>query len=151
MTAPTDPRRAQVVAEARTWLGTPYHHHGRIKGVGVDCAQLLCAVYEACGLVDHVDTGFYAPDWHLHRSQELFVQTLAPHAVQQSAGAPLLPGDVLVFKFGRTFSHGAICAGQDSDGHSLLLHSYILRGVILSGLHEQPLHARQYQHWSICT
>ena len=142
--------RAQVVAEAHTWIGTPYHHHGRIKGVGVDCAQLLCAVYEACGLVDHVDTGFYPVDWHLHRSQELFVQTLAPHAEQQPAGTPAQPGDVFVFKYGRTFSHGAIYVGQDTDGGGLLVHSYIGRGVILSGLFDEPLCGRDYQHWSIC-
>lgn len=28
---------AQIVAEARTWLDTPYVHQGRVKGVGVDC------------------------------------------------------------------------------------------------------------------
>lgn len=26
----------KAVAEAVTWLGTPYHHQGRVKGVGVD-------------------------------------------------------------------------------------------------------------------
>ena len=35
--------RARIVAEAMTWLGTPYHHRGKLKGIGVDCAQLpLC-------------------------------------------------------------------------------------------------------------
>ena len=36
--------RAAVVAEAIAWLGTPYHHRARIKGVGVDCAQLALGV-----------------------------------------------------------------------------------------------------------
>jgi hypothetical protein len=53
-------------------MGTPYHHHARIKGVGVDCAQLLCGVYEAAGLVPHIETGHYPHDWHLHRGEELF-------------------------------------------------------------------------------
>jgi hypothetical protein len=46
--------RAAVVKEALTWLGTPYHHHARVKGVGVDCARLLCAVYEASACVPHI-------------------------------------------------------------------------------------------------
>ncbi|WP_436904878.1 hypothetical protein [Acinetobacter johnsonii] len=35
-----------AVQEALTWLGTPYHHQGRVKDVGVDCGTLLCEVYE---------------------------------------------------------------------------------------------------------
>ena len=141
--------RERVVQEAREWLGTTYHHHGRIKGVGVDCAQLLCAVFEACSLVPHVDTGFYPVDWHLHRGEELFIKTLAPHAEQLPDSAPRAPGDVFVFRYGRTFSHGAIYVGQDSDGRGLLIHSYLGTGVILSGFHEEPLVGRAYQHWSI--
>lgn len=141
--------RESIIAEARTWISTPYHHHGRIKGVGVDCAQLLCAVFEATGHAPHVDTGFYPVDWHLHRGQELFTETLLPHAQRMPDGAQPLPGDVFVFRYGRTFSHGAIYAGEDTDGRSLLIHSYIGLGVILSGLHEEPLTGRPWQHWSV--
>lgn len=141
--------REQVVAEARTWLGTGYHHHARIKGVGVDCVQLLCGVFEACGLVEHIDTGFYPVDWHLHRGEEMFSNSMLPFGRQLPDGQPALPGDVFVFRYGRTFSHGAIYAGEDTDGRGLLIHSYIGRGVILSGFHEEPLCGRPFQHWSI--
>ncbi|MDO6044547.1 hypothetical protein Q4P48_08410 [Neisseria gonorrhoeae] len=43
--------RARIVEEARSWLGTPYHHHAMVKGAGVDCAMLLVAVYGAVGLL----------------------------------------------------------------------------------------------------
>ena len=33
-----------VVRMARTWLGTPYHHQGRVKGAGVDCGGLVIGV-----------------------------------------------------------------------------------------------------------
>jgi cell wall-associated NlpC family hydrolase len=29
--------REAVIAEARTWLGTPWHHQASLKGVGCDC------------------------------------------------------------------------------------------------------------------
>ena len=45
----------EAVAEAMTWLGTPYHHQGRVKGIGIDCATLLCEVYEVVGLIDHLN------------------------------------------------------------------------------------------------
>ena len=37
-------QRQRVVAEAETWLRTPYHHMGRIKGGGIDCPTLLAEV-----------------------------------------------------------------------------------------------------------
>ncbi len=46
----------QIVAEARSWLGTPFVHQGRLKGVGVDCAGLVVGVARALGLApDYVD------------------------------------------------------------------------------------------------
>ncbi|NJK40571.1 MAG: peptidase P60 [Acaryochloridaceae cyanobacterium SU_2_1] len=43
--------RQQVIACARGYLGTPYHHQGRLKGVGVDCIGLAIAVAADLGLV----------------------------------------------------------------------------------------------------
>lgn len=140
----TPEQRRAVVAEAMTWIGTPYHHHARIKGVGTDCAQILCAVYEACGLVEHVDTGFYPTDWHLHRSEEIYARWLYKYALRLEPADKPLPGDVALFKFGRCFSHGAILV---DDG--LLVHAYIGRGVILSRADEEPLEGRDVIHWKI--
>lgn len=33
--------RQQIVEKAKEWLGTPYHHHQKTKGVGVDCLGLV--------------------------------------------------------------------------------------------------------------
>lgn len=134
-------QREAVAVEALSWLGTPYHHHARLKGVGVDCAQLLCGVFEACGLVGPVETGHYPVDWHLHRNEEIFSGWLARFAVQTPAEPQL--GDVCLFRYGRTFSHGSIYVG---DG--LLVHAYIGRGVMLSRATEEPLEGRDMQHWS---
>ncbi|MBI2801233.1 MAG: peptidase P60 [Gammaproteobacteria bacterium] len=35
------PTPAAIIAAARGYLGTPFHHQGRVRGVGVDCAGLL--------------------------------------------------------------------------------------------------------------
>lgn len=47
-----DPRRISIVAEARRWLGTPFHHQASLRGAGCDCAGLVRGVGEACGLLD---------------------------------------------------------------------------------------------------
>ena len=138
-----DEQRACVVQEALSWLHTPYHHHARIKGVGVDCAQLLCAVFEATGLVPPIETGAYPTDWHLHRNEELFSGWMARYAREPHAALPMRLGEVCLFRYGRTFSHGAIYVG---DG--LLVHAYLKRGVILSRITDEPLAGRDLQRWS---
>lgn len=141
-------QRAAVVAEALTWINTPYHHHARVKGVGVDCAQLLCAVYEACGLVPHIDPGNYAHDWHLHRGEEVFIKWLEKVGARE-VRAPLRSalGDVALFKYGRAYSHGSIVVDLHSGFG--VVHAYVGRGVIQTRLDEEPLQGRQVSYWSL--
>lgn len=97
--------RAQIVAEARTWVGTPYHHRASIKGAGVDCAMILIEVYSAVGLVAKFDPGEYVHDWMLHKSAEKYLEWVEQHSKRTNSP---LPGDIAVWQFGRTFSHGSI-------------------------------------------
>jgi NlpC/P60 family putative phage cell wall peptidase len=107
MTLEAEQRQA-VVAEALTWLGTPYHHRACVKGAGVDCAMLPLAVYKAVGFVpEHTEAEAYPQDWHLHRDEErylAFVRRFAREIEREALG----PGDFVVWRWGRTFSHGAI-------------------------------------------
>jgi NlpC/P60 family putative phage cell wall peptidase len=119
--------RYNVVAEALTWLNTPYHPHGRVKGAGVDCIHLLIEVYAACGLVPHVAPGEYAPDWYLHRSEERYLDGVMQYAepVEQP-----LPGDLVLFRFGRCVSHGAIVTAWPT-----VIHAYAdQRRVVLTDI-----------------
>jgi cell wall-associated NlpC family hydrolase len=140
-------KRAEIVAEALTWAGTPYHHHARIKGLGVDCAQILAAVYGTCGLCPaDLDLGNYAREWHLHRGDELYLDRLLKLGGRRVDGEPR-PGDIGVWRFGRTFAHGGIVI--EGGGEPLILHAYINRGVILSRASEDPLQDREHQFWSV--
>ena len=138
--------RAAVVAEALTWLGTPYHHHARIKGVGVDCAQILLAVY--AGLIPELDPGLYPPDWHLHRSEERSIEWLKAAGAVQTSGLwsvrGALPGDVALFQFGRCFSHAGIVLDDER-----VVHAYLNRKVEITCFHEAPLDTRPCQIWSL--
>lgn len=116
--------RARVIAEARSWVGTSYHHQARVKGVGVDCAQLLIAVYAAVGLIEEFSPGMYAMDWALNRDDERFLGFVQRFA--RETDRPL-PGDVLVFRYFRCFSHGAIVVDDER-----MIHAYIGRGVELA-------------------
>ncbi len=43
-------RSNHIVSEARSWLGTPFKHQGRVKGVGCDCIGLIAGVARALKL-----------------------------------------------------------------------------------------------------
>ncbi len=114
--------RLRVLAEAKEWLGTPYHHMGRVKGVAVDCLTLLAEVYEKAGVTPFVEIPFYPPDWYLHREEERYLQGLLPYA--REIEAPPLPGDIALFRFGRCFAHGAIVTAWPQ-----LIHAFVHHGV----------------------
>ncbi|MBV9858762.1 MAG: hydrolase [Alphaproteobacteria bacterium] len=130
-----EPRRAAVVGEAETWLGTPYHHMGRIKGVGTDCLMLLAEVYEKAGIIPALAPHFYPPDWHLHRDIERYLEGVLGYA-REIAGPPA-PGDVAVFQFGRTFSHGAVVLCWPR-----LIHAFVRTGVVYGDADKAPLVGR---------
>ena len=136
--------RERVVAEALSWLRTPYHHLANVKGVGTDCAMLVVAVYKACGLVPaSLDPRPYAPDWHLHRGEEKFVGWLEQFAQPVDHAQP---GDVMVWRFGRTYSHGAIVI--DTAGG--IVHAYQEANcVVLGNVHESMLASRPMQAWRV--
>lgn len=133
--------RAEVLAEAASWLATPYHHQGRIKGAGVDCATLLIEVYRAAGLVPRIDPRPYPPDWHLHRSAERYLGWVQRYAREIPAPGP---GDVALFRFGRCFSHGAIVAEWPR-----LIHAYIGQGCIWADGTRAPLAGRPVRFFSL--
>ena len=97
--------RARVVAEARRWLGTPYHHMADLRGVGVDCAMILIRVYCDLGFAPAFDPRPYTRDWMLHRDEERYLGFLQGCAREVEAPEA---GDVIVFRVGRCFAHGGI-------------------------------------------
>jgi cell wall-associated NlpC family hydrolase len=98
-------QRAAVVAEARSWISTPYHNCADIKGVGVDCGMLLVRVFVDAGLCPPFDPRPYPIDWHLHRSEERYLGFIFDRGAEV---AEPQPGDVMVLRYGRCYSHGGI-------------------------------------------
>lgn len=99
--------RAAIIAEAKSWLKTPYHHRQRLKGVGVDCAMLLMGVFAGVGLIEEFEVEDYPRDWMLHRDEERFRAVVLRYA-DEIALADVQPGDVCLYRVGRSFAHGAV-------------------------------------------
>jgi cell wall-associated NlpC family hydrolase len=127
--------RSMVLAEAQTWLRTPYHHMGRVKGGGTDCLMLLAEVYRNAGVISYIDVPFYPPDWHLHRDAERYLEGLMHYA--REIEPPPREGDIAVFKFGRCFSHGAVVVSWPS-----LIHAWWDAGVVCGVADQPPLSSR---------
>ncbi len=98
-------QRRRAVREARSWVGTPYHPQGDVKGTGVDCGMLLVRVFVDSFLCDPFDPRPYADDWYLHRSEERYLGFIFDRTKEVAAA---LPGDVMVFRYGRCYAHGGI-------------------------------------------
>ena len=137
-------QRANIVRAAKEWLGTPYHHHARVKGAGADCAMFPLAVYQECGVLPR---GYrppqYSVQWHLHRSEELYLNEIEKFVTETDALPQ--PADFIVFRFGRTFSHGAIVVEWP-----IVIHAYIPHGVLLSdALRDGELLGREHKCFEV--
>lgn len=91
-------KREEIVAAARSWIGTPYRHQASCKGVGCDCLGFLRGVWrEAQGSEPELPPP-YSADWAEAGGKE----TLAEAAHRHLTGIgfdEIAPGDVLLFRW----------------------------------------------------
>lgn len=76
-------RAADVIAEAREWVGTPYVHQAYLKGVGADCVGLIIGVGLAAGVTD------WTPERHKPFSR--YARTPHPERMRKAISTFLLP------------------------------------------------------------
>jgi NlpC/P60 family putative phage cell wall peptidase len=140
-----DPRREQVLEEARSWIGTPYHHGQCLKGVGIDCVWIMVAVYKTIGVVPaNFNPGNYSRDWYMHRSEELYLAGVKHYARPLAADAKPLPGDIALYRIGRCVSHGAIVVDDE-----FVIHAYRKNRQVEMGLRREPnLAGYLHSYWS---
>lgn len=107
--------RDQIVQAARSWVGTPFHHQGRLKGVGVDCGGLVYMVGKEVGLAvtDH-------PYKHYTRHPTIGKHMMEDCAANLRATEVTGPGSVLVFWVLRPDmpQHMGILSHQDQFIHA---------------------------------
>lgn len=113
-----------VIAEARTWKDTPFHHQGRVRGAGVDCIGLVIGVVRALGLVDYDYTNYGRIPNPVVMGRELAANLIRTDRIE--------PGCVLWFSFSQAPMHVGIVT--DSG----LIHAFSLAGrVVETGLDQQ--------------
>jgi NlpC/P60 family putative phage cell wall peptidase len=122
-----------LVDEARGWLGTPFLHGGRVKGLGCDCAGLILGAARACGIVIEEPPGY-----------NRIIDPALVLAGVANCCAPIPftaleaePGDVLLFAWKGQAIHLGLATGTGS-----FIHSYEVVGKVI----ETPLD-RYWQTW----
>jgi cell wall-associated NlpC family hydrolase len=119
-------QREAVVTAARSFVGTPYHHEARIKGVGVDCATLLELAYVEAGVLPPMNATAYSSQWHLHHDEPLYENAVKDQGAKQVETPGI--GDIILYFQGRQFAHGAIIS---SVCPLRIIHAYAAsRGVV---------------------
>ena len=102
----------QIVDEARRCIGTPWHHAGRLRGVGLDCAGLLVVVMAELGIAIIDDTMYTTGDEFNRMSGHMDV-----YADRLPIDEPPRPGDVLLFRKGRMLNHCSIFTENHTHIH----------------------------------
>jgi NlpC/P60 family putative phage cell wall peptidase len=116
-----DPQRqALVVAAARGWIGTPYHHQASLKGVGADCLGLVRGVWREIFGRDAEAPPPYAPDWAETDQGEAMLQAARRHLIEIAA-EDHAAGDVVIFRMkrGAAAKHAAILTGPATMIHAM--------------------------------
>jgi cell wall-associated NlpC family hydrolase len=111
--------RDRFVAAAKSYIGTPFHHQGRLPGVGLDCAGVVVCAAAACGM-DIRDVRGYGrvPAGGMLEQAVLDHCDLVPLNEIRS-------GDIMLFCFLREPQHLAVF------DNGMLIHAYSSVGKVV--------------------
>lgn len=154
--------RAAVDVAAFAWTGTQFHHHAAVMRTatdlgGIDCAHLLLEAHIGAGLVERFPPEEYPADWHVHRNEERFVAKIEEYA--KRVGDTDLPicergpdffvkkGNILIWRYGRTFSHGAIVSDWPMIIHASHPAGCCLKESVMGQTLTETKPVRVYSYW----
>lgn len=117
--------QTNVIEEARSWIGTPFMHQGRVKGIGVDCVGLLAGVARDLGIQANDRKGY----GNLPHNDELR-KALKKELIPCNS---IIPACVLLMKITREPQHVAIYTFDNT-----IVHSYFnVKGCVEHRLDER--------------
>jgi cell wall-associated NlpC family hydrolase len=132
-----------LIREAKSWVRTPYHPQASVKGVGVDCVNFVCQVYQSADLVGEFQMPNYSMDGGMHMDSEIvepYIIQAGFHVVETGN----MPGDLLAFKIGKIVYHLGIQISSN-----LFVHAIRTYGVIESRLDDSTYLKRLHKIYRI--
>jgi NlpC/P60 family putative phage cell wall peptidase len=112
--------RRDIIAEARRWIGTPYHHQASLRGVGADCLGLVRGVWRSLHGFEAEAPPAYSRDWAEASGEETLLGAAAKHLVPIEI-ADMQPGDILIFRYRPNVpaKHAGILVTADTFVHAM--------------------------------
>lgn len=124
------PSRVAIVEEARSWLGTGFHHQGRLRKSaasrgGCDCIGLVMGVARALEIpygnllladYDNVEYGRLPDGEMLYRKLQYYLDEIPVACIQ--------PADILLFCFDKNPQHVGFVTDYPQDNSLGLIHCY---------------------------
>lgn len=107
-----------ILAEAETYLGTPYRYGGMTRN-GIDCSAFVLSVFGAAA-------GLSLPRVAASQAQE----------GEKVEKENLQKGDLIFFSHGRRISHVGIVESVSEDGEIKFIHAATSKGVMISSLND---------------
>ncbi|WP_159592238.1 NlpC/P60 family protein [Chelativorans xinjiangense] len=119
-----------AVAEALSWVGTPYRHQASRKGIACDCLGLVRGVWRALYGAEPEATGPYSMDWAETGGGERLFAAARRHFVECADGG-LAAGRVVLFRWRPHLpaKHAGILVAVDA-----FVHAYEGQAVVVSQL-----------------
>ena len=113
-----------IVAQARTWLGTPFHHQARLKGKGCDCLGLIVGVVDELELKDEngVKLAAYDEVTYSRQPDGAYLTEKLTGLLMEVPIAEASAGDLALFKVRENPQHLAILT--DYEGTLGMIHCF---------------------------
>jgi cell wall-associated NlpC family hydrolase len=100
-------RREEFVDLVRAMVATPFHHQGRVPGVGIDCAGVVVCAAQAVGIEVADQQGYSRIP-----SGGQFLAAVKEHC-EQIAADDVRPGDLMMFSWRTEPQHLAVVVAMD--------------------------------------
>lgn len=105
-----------IVDKAREYLNTPFHHQGRVKGVGVDCVGLVICVGKELG---YASSDFNYTGYSRMPDGRVLSEQLGMH-LKLIEREEMQPGDVVCVAFDIYPQHVGIIGDYRHGGLSII-------------------------------
>lgn len=115
--------RARIVAEVRSWAGTPYQHQASLKGVACDCLGLVRGVWRGVYGTEPEAPPPYTRDWAEAHGRETLAEAAGRHLLAVDPDAREV-GDVLLFALNADApaKHCGVLTGPTRMVHAIESH-----------------------------
>lgn len=123
-------KRQEWIDTLRGYIGTPFLHQGRVRGVGVDCIGLAAAAANDLEIDPNGAAKFvtYSRVPHKQLFSELAPNylTALPYNRLQPLTNQILPGDVIFFWIDKRGlpRHIGVYTGTNDEGFDMMIHAY---------------------------